>query len=299
MRGSETAAWWRPVECARRRRYVSWMAADPYKHPRWEPPLDMRARSWRNVTIVPRRARPVVISVEGLRGDDMHTAERAIAKWRAEDPRRGEVEVEVGSIRVSEKQPRPVDPPPVVDDETPSVNASTPKRAVPAGPRLHNDDEHTVSSRTTADRPMEPSKSTQKNKRRKRKKDIVTDQATLLAAQETGGLAPDGRVVMSMEQVQSIVDTVVRSKARTTRSRPSGTLSSCPEGTNFAGPTPRVERLRALTPAQQKTAKNGVTTRSLPKSGNADPLPRRRRLLRLVRGVRRPHAPWTTRRSVD
>lgn len=51
-----------------------------------------------------------------------------------------------------------------------------------------------------------------KSKRRRRGTDVVNDQATLLEAQERGGLTADGRVVISMQQIESIVNTVVRSK---------------------------------------------------------------------------------------
>ena len=111
MGETDLSSWWRSVDEARPQRHVCWVSTDPYSHTKWAPALEMRARCWRDVTIGLANGGSVTISVEGMRGEDARTAVRAISRWRAEDPSRNDVEVEVQSIRIARRQPRPIDPP--------------------------------------------------------------------------------------------------------------------------------------------------------------------------------------------
>ena len=111
MGGAEISSWWREVDQAGPQRHVCWVSTDPYSHPKWAPPLEMRARCWRDVILELENGRTVTVSVEGMRGEDARTAERAIARWRTEDPSRSGIEVKVRSVEIAQKQPRPVDYP--------------------------------------------------------------------------------------------------------------------------------------------------------------------------------------------
>ena len=107
----EVSAWWRRVENPNPQQHVCWISTGPYARPRWAPPFEMRARCWREVTIVgaANRAR-TTITVEGMRGEDARTARRAITQWRSEDAARSKVTVETEPMQTSEGQPRPTDP---------------------------------------------------------------------------------------------------------------------------------------------------------------------------------------------
>ena len=118
MGRSDVSAWWRRINSAKPQSDVRWISTGPYSDRKWAPPVEMRARCWRDVTIRGANGTTATINVEGMRGDDARTAARAIARWRDEDPSRCGADVEVRSIRIAREQPRPVDPPDTEMDES-------------------------------------------------------------------------------------------------------------------------------------------------------------------------------------
>ena len=108
-RGEQTG--WRVVDRDRCFRYVSWISAGPdWSARRSAPPLRMRLRCWYDVVIELPRGRRVVLREEGLRGDEVRTASRAIERWRTTREEHAGRLVSVRDIRISRKQPRPTPP---------------------------------------------------------------------------------------------------------------------------------------------------------------------------------------------
>ena len=73
---------------------------------RTAPPVRMRLRCWYEVVIETRARKRIVLREEGLRGDNVRTASRALERWRASDARYRNELVVVRDIRVAKSQPR-------------------------------------------------------------------------------------------------------------------------------------------------------------------------------------------------
>ncbi len=103
---------WQSVEPEYRFRYVNWISARGFDGPDHAPPLRMRLRCWYDVVIETKTGRRVVLPEEGLRGDDLRTVNRAIARWRTQRGKGADEPFTVCEFRISKRQPRPMPPTP-------------------------------------------------------------------------------------------------------------------------------------------------------------------------------------------
>ena len=78
---------WREVGSHEGLRYVSWIAPYSVHDTRSAPPLRMRLRCWYEVVIETRARKRIVLREEGLRGDNVRTASRALERsWYIQGP---------------------------------------------------------------------------------------------------------------------------------------------------------------------------------------------------------------------
>ena len=101
---------WRDTGDDARFRYVVWVTGHGRGGSYHAPPVRMRLRCWYEVVIMTADRRRIVLREEGLRGDDVRTTNRAIARWRAGDRERESALVVVRDVRIAKKQPRPMPP---------------------------------------------------------------------------------------------------------------------------------------------------------------------------------------------
>ena len=101
---------WRDTGDDARFRYVVWVTGHGRTGPYYAPPVRMRLRCWYEVVIMTADRRRIVLREEGLRGDDVRTINRAIARWRRVDRGRESALVVVRDFRIARKQPRPMPP---------------------------------------------------------------------------------------------------------------------------------------------------------------------------------------------
>ena len=101
---------WRETGDDARFRYAVWVAGQGRAAPYRAPPVRMRLRCWYEVVIMTADRRRIVLREEGLRGDDVRTANRAVARWRGLDRERESELVVVRDFRIAKKQPRPMPP---------------------------------------------------------------------------------------------------------------------------------------------------------------------------------------------
>ena len=99
---------WHDVDEEDRFRYVNWIGARGLAGPRSAPPLRMRLRCWYEIVIETANRQRVVLREEGLRGDDMRTAARAIDRWRQVQAEHRNELVAVQEVRIAKRQPRPM-----------------------------------------------------------------------------------------------------------------------------------------------------------------------------------------------
>ena len=97
---------WREVGSHEGLRYVNWIAPYGVHDTRGAPPLRMRLRCWYEVVIETRGRKRIVLCEEGLRGDNVRTASRALERWRRSEARHRNELVVVRDIRVAKSQPR-------------------------------------------------------------------------------------------------------------------------------------------------------------------------------------------------
>ena len=101
---------WRFVDEAVDYRYVSWFGVRGAHGHRSAPPLDLRLRCWRTVTLRAEDGREHKVDVEGLRDDDDRTARHALSLWRAAKPGRQDMRLQAVRVDVAKRQPRPLSP---------------------------------------------------------------------------------------------------------------------------------------------------------------------------------------------
>ena len=106
--GEERWSRWREVGSHEGLRYVNWIAPYSVHDTRSAPPLRMRLRCWYEVVIETRARKRIVLREEGLRGDNVRTASRALERWRGSEARHRNELVVVRDIRVAKSQPRPM-----------------------------------------------------------------------------------------------------------------------------------------------------------------------------------------------
>ena len=109
-RAEDEAKHWRDTGDCARFRYVEWVSGHGSAEPYHAPPLRMRLRCWYEVVIMTADRRQIVLREEGLRGDDVRTTNRAIARWRGLDRGRESALVVVQVVRIARQQPRPMPP---------------------------------------------------------------------------------------------------------------------------------------------------------------------------------------------
>ena len=106
--GEERWSQWQEVGAHEGWRYVNWIAPYSVHDTRSAPPLRMRPRCWYEIVIETRARKRIVLREEGLRGDNVRTASRAIERWRGSEARDRNEFVVVRDIRIGRRQPRPM-----------------------------------------------------------------------------------------------------------------------------------------------------------------------------------------------